>query len=152
MGGYVRQCLISSNASSQSLLHPITLALFNVRKKGLNLFINRAMKHPSAAKQPVRHCSFLLQLGADASMTALIWFGLTSISLCVTMNPKNLPALTPKAHLVGLSFMLYPLIKIKISSKCWACSLLVLLFTTKSSIYTSTMHSISGLKIFFINL
>ena len=67
------------------------------------------------------------------------------------MDPKNLPALTPKAYLAGVSFMLYHLIKRKISSKCRAYSLLVLLFTIMSSIYTSTMRPIRGLKIFVIS-
>ena len=51
-------------------------------------------------------------------MTTLIWSRLTSISLYVTMNPRNLPALTPKVHLAGFSFMLYVFIKRKVSSKC----------------------------------
>ena len=59
----------------------------------------------------MRLCNSFLELGADVSMTALIWSGLTSIHLCVTMNPINLLALNPKAHLVGLSFILYIFIK-----------------------------------------
>ena len=117
MGGYVRQRLISSNACSQSLVYPIALALFNVRKKDLNLSVNQAMKRPSVARRPMRRCSSFLQLGADVSMIAWIWSGLTSIPLCVTMNPKNLLALTPKAHLAEFNFILYAFIKQKVSSR-----------------------------------
>ena len=35
-----------------------------------------------------------------------ILFGFASIPQLLTMKPKNFPAETPKAHLVGFNFML----------------------------------------------
>ena len=67
--------------------------------------MNQAMKSPSATSLPVRRCNLFLFLGGGVSMTALIWSRLTSIPLWLTMNPKNFPALTPKAHLDGFNFM-----------------------------------------------
>ena len=40
------------------------------------------------------------------SSTAFILFGFTSIPRLLTKKPKNFPAKTLKAHLVGFSFML----------------------------------------------
>lgn len=91
---------------------------FSMRKKSLSLSVKRAIKCPSAAMWSMRCCNSFLLLGEDVSMTTFIWFELTLIHLCVTMNPRNLPALTPKAHLAGLSFMLYALIRQNVSSKC----------------------------------
>ena len=39
------------------------------------------------------------------STTTFILFGFASIPWLLTMKPKNFPAETPKAHLVGFSFM-----------------------------------------------
>ena len=41
--------------------------------------------------------------------TAFILSGFASILLLLTMKPRNFPADTPKAHLVGFNFMLYSL-------------------------------------------
>ena len=40
------------------------------------------------------------------SSTTFILSGFASIPRLLTMKPNNLPAETPKAHLVGFSFML----------------------------------------------
>ena len=129
----MRWCLIHLNVYSQSSIHPVVFAPFSVRKKNLSLSVNWVMKCLSTARRPIRRCNSFLLFRVDVSMTTLIWSGLTSIALWVTINPKNLPALTPKANLARLSFMLYALIKRNVSSKCKACSLLVLFFTTISS-------------------
>ena len=78
--------------------------------------------------------------------------GLTSIPLWLTINPRNLPALTPKVHLEGFNFMPYFLKRWKTSCKWKVCSSRVLLLTTISSIYTSTVRPTRGLKIFVISL
>ena len=126
--------MISSNACLQSSVHPVTFAPFSVRKKGLSLSVNRVMKRPSVARWLVRRYNSFLLFEVGVSMTALIWSRLTSIPLCVTINPINFPALTPKVNLAWLSFMLYALIRRNVSFKCKVCSLLVFLFTTMSSI------------------
>ena len=144
--------MTSSNARSQPSVQQVAFVPFSVRKKGLSLSIKWAMKRPNTTKRPVRYCNSFLLPRADVSKTALIWSGLTSIPLYVTINPRNLPMLTLKTHLAGLNFMLYALIKRNVSSKCWACSLRVLLFTTMLSMQTSTVQPIRGLKIFVINL
>ena len=129
----MKECLIPLNACSQLSIHPVVFSPFSMRKKGLSLFVNWAMKRPSGARRPVRRCNSFLLFGGSVSMTTLIWSGLTYIPIWVTINPINFPALTPKAHLVKLSFMLYAHIRRNVSSKCKVCSLLVLLFTTISS-------------------
>lgn len=42
---------------------------------------------------------------------ALIFVGLISIPLCLTENPRNLPDVTPNAHLSGFILMFPPSIK-----------------------------------------
>ena len=94
--------MTSPNACQQSLVHLVVLVHFSVRKKGLSLSVKRVMKRPSTARQPMRRYSSFLALGANVSMTTLIWSGLNSIPLCVTINLRNLPALTLKTHLEGV--------------------------------------------------
>ena len=47
--------------------------------------------------------------GGDMLSIAFILSGFASISRLMTIKPKNFMADTPKAHLVGFSFMLYSL-------------------------------------------
>ena len=47
--------------------------------------------------------------GDGMSSTTFILFGFASIPRLLTMKPRNFLADTPKAHLVGFSFMLYSL-------------------------------------------
>ena len=89
-----------------------------MRKKNISLSVKQAIKCPSAATWPMRCYNSLLLLGEDVSMKTFIWFELTLIRLCVTMNPRNLPELTLKAHLARLSFMLYAFIRRNAFSKC----------------------------------
>ena len=76
------------------------------------------MNCPRAANRPVSCYTPFLELGAGDSKIALSWAGFASIPLCVTMKPKNRPALTPKAHFKGLSFMSYALRRSKASCRC----------------------------------
>ena len=68
-----------------------------------------------AAILHVRDYTSLTVLGEDISMMALTVSGFASILLCETINPRNFPEETPKAHLDGLSFMLYYLSVLNIS-------------------------------------
>ena len=45
--------------------------------------------------------------GGDMSSTTFILSGFASISILLTIKPKNFQAETPKAHLAGFNFMLY---------------------------------------------
>lgn len=92
-----------------------------------------AIKRPSVTRRPVKCCNSFFLLGVGVLRTTFVWGGLTSIPLWVTINPRNLPALTPKTLLVRLSFMLYVRISRNIFFRSWACSLQVLLFTTMLS-------------------
>ena len=47
--------------------------------------------------------------GGGMSSTAFILSEFASIPQLLTIKPKNFPAETPKAHLVGFNFMLYSL-------------------------------------------
>ena len=47
--------------------------------------------------------------GDGMSSTTFILYGFASIPQLLTMKPRNFPADTPKAHLAGISFMLYSL-------------------------------------------
>ena len=47
--------------------------------------------------------------GGGMSSTTFILSGFASISVLLTMKPKNFLADTPKAHLAVFSFMLYSL-------------------------------------------
>ena len=122
MGGCIRQCLIFSKAFWQLSVHPVAPAFRIAKKKGWSSSVKQAIKRPSATSLPVRRCNSFLLLGWGVSMTALIWSELTSIPLWLTMNPRNLPALTPKAHLEGFNFMSYFLKRWKTSCKWRTCS------------------------------
>ena len=107
IGGSVRYCLIAKNALSHSSFHSARLTPLRVVKKGLNRSVNREIKRPRAANRSVSCWIPFLELGADACKMALSCAGLASIPLCVTMKPRNHPALTPKAHFRGFSFIPY---------------------------------------------
>ena len=62
-----------------------------------------------AAILPVRDYTSLTVLGEDISRMALTFLGFASMPLCETINLRNFPEETPKAHLDGFSFMLYRL-------------------------------------------
>ena len=76
------------------------------------------MNRPRVANRPVNCCTSFLKLEADESRIALSCAGFASIPLCVTMKPKNRPALTPKAHFKGLNFIPYALRRSKASYRC----------------------------------
>lgn len=54
-----------------------------------------------ATTLPVKHRTSFGLVGDYMSIKACIFLGLASMAIWVTMRPKNLPLLTPKAHLVG---------------------------------------------------
>jgi len=66
------------------------------------------------ANLPVKLCTFFM-LVSWSRMSSLILSGFTSISLCETKNPKNIPESTLNVHFSGLGFMLYLLRISKVS-------------------------------------
>ena len=68
-----------------------------------------------AATLPVRDCTSFTIFGEDISRIALTFSGFASIPLCDTMNLRNFPEETPKAHLDGFNFMLYYISVLNIS-------------------------------------
>ena len=65
---------------------------------------------------------------------ALSWMGLASITLHITIKPRNLSELTQNEHFKGLSFMLCLRNSSKVSCKCLVWSGRSLNFTRISSI------------------
>ena len=100
--GSVKYCLISTNARSYSSFYSTRLAPFRVVKKGFSRSVNREIKRSRVANRPVSCWISFLELGAGECKMALSCAGFASILLCVTIKPRNLPALTPKAHLRDL--------------------------------------------------
>ena len=119
IGGSVRYCLISMNSWSHSSFHSTRLAPLRVAKKGFKLSVNREIKRPRAANRPVSCWSPFLELGAGDCKMALSCAGLASITLWVTIKPRNQSALTRKAHFKGFSFMPYSLRR---SNVYWRCT------------------------------
>ena len=60
----------------------------------------------NAATRSVSFWKSLTDGGDVSSKIALIYSGLASIPLLVTMCPKNLPDETTKLHVAGFNFML----------------------------------------------
>ena len=82
-------------------------ALFKVLKKGRHLFVALETNLLRAATLPVSDCTSLIVFGEDISRIALTFSGFASIPLHDTINPRNFPEETLKAHLDGFNFMLY---------------------------------------------
>lgn len=107
------------------------------------MFVVPEMNMFRVATLPAKFCTSFILLGDFMLTRVWIFFGLAPIPLCVTINPRNLPYLTPKAHLEGLRdipFFLW-IEKASLRSATWfevsnlvvACKL----FTNLSSIYIS---------------
>ena len=82
---------------------------------------------------PSRDCNSILVVGGTASSIAFTLFYPTLIPLSWTMNPKNCPADTPKAHLLGFIFNQCFLVHSRVSRKSARCSLYPLDFIITSS-------------------
>ena len=65
----------------------------------MHLSANQDMNLFKAAAIPVSFCTSFGFREVRKLLIALIWSGLTSIPLWVTMYPKNLPDPTPNEHL-----------------------------------------------------
>ena len=72
-------------------------------KKGFSRSVKREIKRPRAASRPVSCWISFLELGAGDCRMAFSRKGFSSIPFCVTIKPRNFPALTPNAHFSGLT-------------------------------------------------
>ena len=100
----------------------------------------------------VRLCISLSVRGDFISMTGKIFLGFASITLWLTMNPKNFPKLTLNTHFYEFSFILYLISSSKVSSKCSMCSVESLDFVIMWFTCNSIVRLINGLKILLTNL
>ena len=116
--GSVRYFLIATNSRSHSSFHSARLAPLKVVKKGFKWSMNREIKRPRAANWQVSCWIPFLELGAGDYKMALSCAGLASIPLWVTIKPRNRPALTPKAHFKGFSFIPYSLRRSNVYGRC----------------------------------
>lgn len=152
IGGSKRYCFMVLKASAHLLVQLNIFAPYRMLKKVRSLSVKRAMNRPKVAKWAIKYyTSFLLVRARDCN-TALICVGFAFMPLYVTINLRNFPTLTSNVHLNGLSFMSYLCINLNASSKWMRCSKWVLLLMTMSSIETSILCPIKGLKIWVINL
>ena len=85
-------------------------------EEGSQSSVKREIKLPRAANLPVSCWISFLELGADDFKMAFSCMGFASIPLYVTMKPRDFPALTPKAHFKGFSFIPYSR---RMSKACW---------------------------------
>ena len=113
--GVAKYTLSSSNACWHSSVHP--KAFVSTLKKGRHLSVDRETNRLSVAILSVSPCVSLMVLGGCISRMALILFGLASIPLCETIKPRNLLEETPKAHLLGFSFIWYLQNVLNVSSR-----------------------------------
>ena len=100
------------------------------------------MNRLSAANISVSICTSSRLLGDLRLFMASIWSGLTSIPQLVIRLPKNLLAPTPKAHFSTLRCNLCCRSTSNAPWRSSICRPYCLLFTTMSSMYTSTMRPI----------
>jgi hypothetical protein len=129
-GGFVKYSFGFPKASSHSLLH--VNAFLRILKKGRHLSVDREMNWFRAAILPVSCYNCLMVRGGCISRTTFTFLGLASIPFCETMNPKNFPKETPKAHLDGFSFNLwsFSVLKVSLRSAIWLAAWV--LFTSMS--------------------
>ena len=73
------------------------------------------MKLLRAATFPMRDYTSLIVLGEEILRMALTFLGFASIPLYETINPRNFPEETLKAHFDGFNFMLYYLSVLNVS-------------------------------------
>ena len=104
MGGELRYVFNAENASSHFVSH--RKAFFRTSKKGWHLSLALDTNRLKAAILPVNHWTSFIPDGDGMSSTAFILSRFASIPLWLTMKPINFPVDTPKAHLVGFSFIL----------------------------------------------
>ena len=152
MGGRERYSFNCWKARTHSSVHSNPLHLFNNWTKGLHLSTDQEMNQFRVAVILVSFFTFLGFQGGCRLLISLIWSGLTSISQCITMYPRNFTDLTPKEHLEALSHNLRLLKISKIFPRSLTCSDSNLLLTTMLSIYTSIFLPSCGSNILVIIL
>ena len=141
-GGVLRYYLSSSKAIQHSSIHSKLFICLITLKKGRHLLVDREINLLRAAMRLAKRCTSFVVQGGYMSKMAQTFSGFASIPRHETMNPRNLPEATPKAHLARLSFILYFRRVWNVSAKSETCSTAFWLFTSMSSMYTSTLRPI----------
>ena len=146
IGRAARFCLSFWNISSHDSFYSNCCAPFNNVYKGLAFSASFGRNLERVASLLFSLCTSFNELGLVILRIASHLSGLASIPLYVTMNPKNLPAMTPKKHFWGFNSILWALIlsKTLVRAEGWSSPLCD--FTTISSTYTSMVLSIRSLK------
>ena len=152
IGGRDRYSLSCWNAIIQSSDHSNPFHFLIKRQNGLHLFADLEMNRFKAVIIPVSFWTSLVFRGGFKSLIALIWSGLTSIPLCVTMQPRNLSDPTPKEHLEVFRRSLCFLKMLKVLPRSPKCSNTTLIFTTISSTQISMLLPSYGSNILVIIL
>ena len=130
-GAVTRYVFKSWKALWHSSVH--SNAFFRTLKNDKHLSVALETNLLKAVTRPVRNWTSLILYGGFISRIALIFSGFASIPLYETMNPRNFPDTTPKAHLLGFNFILYHLSVLKVSCKSSRCFPSSSLFTNMSS-------------------
>ena len=91
-----------------------------------------------AATFPIKLYISFIVFGDLTSIIAFTLSGFASIPRWDTMNPKNFPEVTKKTHFLGFNFILYLCSVLKVSFRSSKWLGLSLIFTSISSMYTST--------------
>lgn len=106
-GGLLRCYFNYWKTCSQSLFHLNFLFSFKRWKKGLHMSPGFKMNLLKAIILLVNLCTSLVFVGDGISAKDLIWDGLVSILLCMSIYLRNFPNDIPKVHFMGLSFIWY---------------------------------------------
>ena len=104
-----------------------------ILKNGKHLSIALETNLLRAATRLVRDWTSLIFRGGFMSSIAWVLSGFALIPLWETINPRNFPDNTPKAHLLGFNFMLYYLSVSNVSCRSSRCFPSSRLFTSMSS-------------------
>jgi len=134
MSGEARNSLSFRKLASHSSFHYVPSCFFNNLKIGLVVFSKNL---DNATSLPMSLCTSFKVFGILISMIVTHFSELASIPLWVRMKPRNFPPCTPNMHFLEFNVMLYFHICVNISTKSSMWEVVFVLFTTKSSTYTS---------------
>ena len=122
----------------------IQMLSFDTLKNGKHLSVAFETNLLRSATHLVRLSTSLIFFGNSMFRISWILSRFASIPLYETIKPRNFLDATPKAHLLGSSFILYRLSILKVSWRSSMCYVSLVLLTSMSSTYTSTFCPICG--------
>ena len=141
--GVAMNCLSCTKSSSHSSLHSNFLLFLIRRIIGPVFLANLGMDLDMAVNFPTSLWISLTFFRLLISTIAWHLFGFTSISLCVSMNPRNVSPSMPNTHFSRFSLMFYLRKASSTSTRLSRCCSHESNMTTMSSTYTSTFLPIS---------